>query len=60
MAVIADGELLPEASAALRAVYGHRVGTGAGRYAQDIVVITPARQRDWSSTASWSWNRRPC
>jgi DNA helicase IV len=41
MAVIADGDLLPEASAALRAVYGHRVGTGAGSYAQDIVVISP-------------------
>lgn len=41
LAVIADGELLPEASAALRAVYGHRVGTGAGSYAQDIVVISP-------------------
>jgi DNA helicase IV len=41
LAVIADGDLLPEASAALRAVYGHRVGTGAGSYAQDIVVISP-------------------
>ena len=41
LAVIADGELLPEANAALRAVYGHRVGTGAGSYAQDIVVISP-------------------
>jgi DNA helicase IV len=41
LAVIADGGLLPEASAALRAVYGHRVGTGAGSYAQDIVVISP-------------------
>jgi DNA helicase IV len=41
LAVIADGELLPEANAALRAVYGHRVGTGAGSYAQDIVAISP-------------------
>ena len=41
LAVIADGALLPEAMAALRAVYGRRVGTGAGSYVQDIVVISP-------------------
>ncbi len=41
LAVIADGELLPEATAALRAVYGRRVGTDAGSYVQDIVVISP-------------------
>ena len=41
LAVIADGDLLPEATAALRAVYGRRVGTGAGSYEQDIVVISP-------------------
>ncbi len=41
LAVIADGDLLPQATAALRAVYGHRVGTGAGSYEQDIVVISP-------------------
>jgi DNA helicase IV len=41
LAVIADGPLLPEATAALRAVYGRRVGTGAGSYVQDIVVISP-------------------
>ena len=33
--------LLPEATAALRAVYGRRVGTDAGSYVQDIVVISP-------------------
>jgi DNA helicase IV len=41
LAVIADGHLLPEATAALRAVYGRRIGTGAGSYEQDIVVISP-------------------
>jgi DNA helicase IV len=41
LAVIADGELLPQAASALRAAYGHRVGSGAGSYAQDIVVISP-------------------
>lgn len=41
LAVIADGGLLPEATAALRAVYGRRIGTGAGSYEQDIVVISP-------------------
>ena len=41
LAVIADGDLLPEATAALRAVYGRRIGTGAGSYEQDIVVISP-------------------
>jgi DNA helicase IV len=41
LAVIADGSLLPEATAALRAAYGRRVGTGAGSYEQDIVVISP-------------------
>ena len=41
LAVIADGHLLPEAAAALRAVYGRRIGTGAGSYEQDIVVISP-------------------
>jgi DNA helicase IV len=41
LAIIADGHLLPEATAALRAVYGRRIGTGAGSYEQDIVVISP-------------------
>jgi DNA helicase IV len=41
LAVIADGHLLPEATAALRAAYGRRSGTGAGSYEQDIVVISP-------------------
>lgn len=41
VAVIADGDLLPVATKALRSVYGRRVGTGAGSYAQDIVVISP-------------------
>ena len=41
LAVIADGVLLPEATAALRGAYGRRVGTGAGSYEQDIVVISP-------------------
>ncbi|HSN34751.1 MAG TPA: AAA family ATPase, partial [Arthrobacter sp.] len=41
LAVIADGDLLPQATAALRAVYGRRVGTDAGSYVQDIVVISP-------------------
>lgn len=41
LAVIADGGLLPEATAALRAVYGRRIGSGAGSYEQDIVVISP-------------------
>jgi DNA helicase IV len=41
LAVIADGGLLSEATAALRAAYGRRVGTGAGSYEQDIVVISP-------------------
>jgi DNA helicase IV len=41
LAVIADGELLGEATAALRAVYGRRIGTGAGSYEQDVVVISP-------------------
>ncbi|NUS35655.1 MAG: AAA family ATPase [Pseudarthrobacter sp.] len=41
LAVIADGDLLPEATAALRAVYGRRIGSGAGSYEQDIVVISP-------------------
>lgn len=41
LAVIADGDLLPEATAALRSVYGKRIGNGAGSYEQDIVVISP-------------------
>lgn len=41
LAVIADGDLLPQATAALRDVYGRRIGTGAGSYEQDIVVISP-------------------
>ncbi|MDT0171214.1 ATP-binding domain-containing protein [Pseudarthrobacter sp. BRE9] len=41
LAVIADGDLLPEATSALRAVYGRRIGIGAGSYEQDIVVISP-------------------
>ncbi|MDQ4046287.1 MAG: AAA family ATPase, partial [Actinomycetota bacterium] len=41
LAVIADGDLLPEATSALRAVYGRRIGTGAGSYEQDVVVISP-------------------
>ncbi|MBT2565851.1 AAA family ATPase [Arthrobacter sp. ISL-85] len=41
LAVIADGDLLPQATAALRAAYGRRIGTGAGSYEQDIVVISP-------------------
>ncbi|WP_426766714.1 HelD family protein [Pseudarthrobacter sp. 1G09] len=41
LAVIADGELLPAATSALRSAYGRRVGTGAGSYEQDIVVISP-------------------
>lgn len=41
LAVIADGDLLPAATAALRCVYGRRIGTGAGSYEQDIVVISP-------------------
>lgn len=41
LAVIADGELLPAATSALRSAYGPRVGTGAGSYEQDIVVISP-------------------
>jgi DNA helicase IV len=41
LAVIADGDLLREATAALRAKYGSRLGTGAGSYEQDVVVISP-------------------
>jgi DNA helicase IV len=41
LAVIADDRLLPEATSALRAVYGRRIGTGAGSYEQDVVVISP-------------------
>ncbi|KSU72822.1 DNA helicase IV [Pseudarthrobacter enclensis] len=41
LAVIADGDLLPAAASALRKAYGHRVGSGAGSYEQDIVVISP-------------------
>ncbi|WP_120522018.1 HelD family protein [Arthrobacter celericrescens] len=41
LAVIADGPLLPAAATALRGAYGHRVGSGAGSYEQDIVVISP-------------------
>jgi DNA helicase IV len=41
LAVIADGDLLREATAALRAEYGSRLGTGAGSYEQDVVVISP-------------------
>ncbi len=41
LAVIAEGELLQQATTALRNAYGKRVGTGAGSYAQDIVVISP-------------------
>ena len=41
LAVIADGDLLPQATSALRAVYGRRIGSGAGSYEQDIVVISP-------------------
>jgi DNA helicase IV len=41
LAVIADGELLPEATKAVRGAFGRRVGAGAGSYEQDIVVISP-------------------
>ncbi|MGO4236905.1 HelD family protein [Pseudarthrobacter sp. YAF2] len=41
LAVIADGDLLPRATSALRSAYGRRIGTGAGSYEQDIVVISP-------------------
>ncbi|MFE8887362.1 HelD family protein [Pseudarthrobacter enclensis] len=41
LAVIADGDLLPAAASALRKAYGPRVGSGAGSYEQDIVVISP-------------------
>jgi DNA helicase IV len=41
LAVIADGDLLREATVALRAEYGSRLGTGAGSYEQDVVVISP-------------------
>jgi len=41
LAVIADGDLLREATTALRAEYGSRLGTGAGSYEQDVVVISP-------------------
>ncbi|WP_045730304.1 HelD family protein [Pseudarthrobacter chlorophenolicus] len=41
LAVIADGELLPAATSALCSAYGRRIGTGAGSYEQDIVVISP-------------------
>ncbi|MEJ7016603.1 ATP-binding domain-containing protein, partial [Sinorhizobium meliloti] len=41
LAVIADGPLLPQATAALKEVYGRRIGAGAGSYEQDIVVISP-------------------
>lgn len=33
--------MLPAAAAALREAYGKRIGTGAGSYEQDIVVISP-------------------
>ncbi|MEE2569529.1 AAA family ATPase [Pseudarthrobacter sp. J64] len=41
LAVIAEGGLLEQATAALRSVYGKRLGTGAGSYEQDIVAISP-------------------
>ncbi|GHG56635.1 DNA helicase [Sinomonas cellulolyticus] len=41
VAVIAEGSLLRSAREELRAVYGPRVGGGAGSFEQDIVVIDP-------------------
>ncbi|WP_287933295.1 AAA family ATPase [Arthrobacter sp.] len=41
VAVIAPRGMVAETAAALRAVYGHRVGHGAGSVEQDIVVIDP-------------------
>jgi DNA helicase IV len=41
VAVIAEGSLLRSAREELRAVYGARVGGGAGSFEQDIVVIDP-------------------
>ncbi|WP_336853224.1 HelD family protein [Sinomonas albida] len=41
VAVIAPEELVEPARAALHAVYGRRVGAGAGSFDQDIVVIDP-------------------
>ncbi|MEO8221518.1 MAG: UvrD-helicase domain-containing protein [Specibacter sp.] len=41
VAVIAPTSLVAETAAALRAVYGHRVGHGAGSVEQNIVVIDP-------------------
>jgi DNA helicase IV len=41
VAVIAPDELVEGARAALRAAYGTRVGSGAGSFDQDIVVIDP-------------------
>ncbi|MHA7271148.1 HelD family protein [Arthrobacter sp. HLT1-20] len=41
VAVIAPTALVAETAAALRAVYGHRVGHGAGSVEQNIVVIDP-------------------
>ncbi|WP_104091316.1 UvrD-helicase domain-containing protein [Arthrobacter sp. GMC3] len=41
MAVIAPPAMVAETAAALRAVYGHRVGHGAGSVEQDIVVLDP-------------------
>lgn len=41
VAVIAEGPLLRAAREELRAVYGPRVGGGAGSFEQDIVVLDP-------------------
>lgn len=41
MAVITPPALVAETAAALRAVYGHRVGHGAGSVDQDLVVLDP-------------------
>lgn len=41
VAVIAPPSMVAETTAALRAVYGSRIGHGAGSLEQDIVVIDP-------------------
>ncbi|WP_369047098.1 HelD family protein [Sinomonas sp. P10A9] len=41
VAVIANGPLVRTAREALRAAYGKRVGSGAGSFEQDIVVLDP-------------------
>ncbi|ASN51697.1 AAA family ATPase [Sinomonas sp. R1AF57] len=41
VAVIAEGKLAGAAREALRGAYGARVGSGAGSFEQDIVVIDP-------------------